>query len=334
MTNRERVLASLQHRQPDRIPYSLGFTHAAHCKMVEYYGDPDFAAKLGNCFSGIGTGLPGGWKEVAPGMSEDEFGVRWNRSIDRDIGVVCNTMVTLDTIETYRFPDPDAPQRYAHYADTLKNKGDRFFIADIGFSFFERAWTLAGMENVLMWMVDQPAALHRFLDRITEHNLRIIHHACAYDIDAFYFGDDWGQQTGLIMGPELWREFFRPRLAQMYGAVKQHGKYVIIHSCGKVDAVFPDLIDLGLDVFNPFQPEVMDVFEMKRLYGDRLCFYGGISTQRTLPYGTVSQVRDEVRRLLDVVGKNGGYFPSPAHAIPGDAKPENIAAMIEVLQNQ
>lgn len=334
MTNRERVLASLRHQQPDRIPYHVGFTQMAHQKMAAFYGDPDFESKLGNCFAGISTGLPDGWREVEPGISEDEFGVRWNRTIDKDIGVVCNTAVTLDTIEAFRFPDPDAPARYAHYPETLRNRGDRFFVADIGFSFFERAWTLAGMENILMWMVAEPRALHRFLDRILEHNLRIVTHACAHDIDAFYFGDDWGQQRGLIMGPQLWREFFKPRLAQMYAAVKRRGKFVIIHSCGKVDELFPDLIAMGLDVFNPFQPEVMDVFEMKRRYGDRLCFYGGISTQRTLPYGTAAQVREEVKRLLDVVGKNGGYFASPAHAIPADAKAENIAAMLDVLQHQ
>ena len=120
----------------------------------------------------------------------------------------------------------------------------------------------------------------------------------------------------------------------MYRLVKSKGKYVMIHCCGKVDELFPDLIECGLDIFNPFQPEVMDVFEMKKRYGDRLCFYGGISTQRTLPYGTVAEVKDEVNRLIDIVGENGGYIASPAHDIPADAKPENIATMIEVLQSQ
>ena len=101
-----------------------------------------------------------------------------------------------------------------------------------------------------------------------------------------------------------------------------------------MDEIFPELIECGLDMFNPFQPEVMDVFEIKKKYGDTLSFYGGISTQRTLPYGTVDEVKDEVKRLIDIVGKNGGYVASPAHAIPADAKPENIAAMIEILQNQ
>jgi uroporphyrinogen decarboxylase len=147
------------------------------------------------------------------------------------------------------------------------------------------------------------------------------------------FGDDWGSQQGLIMGPRLWDAFIRPRVRDMYQAVRARGKYVFIHSCGKVQSLFPALIDCGLHCFNPFQPEVMDAFDMKRRYGARLSFYGGISTQKTLPYGTPGQVREEVRRLLHEVGKDGGYIAAPSHAIPGDAKAENIAAMIEVLRN-
>ncbi len=127
-----------------------------------------------------------------------------------------------------------------------------------------------------------------------------------------------------------WQEI-RPHVCAMYAAVKAHGKRVFIHSCGKVDELFPDLIACGLDVFNPFQPEVIDVEQAKREYGRDPTFFGGISTQRTLPYGTVQQVRDEVRRLIEIVGRDGGLIAAPAHAIPGDARPENIEAMLEAL---
>jgi uroporphyrinogen decarboxylase len=136
------------------------------------------------------------------------------------------------------------------------------------------------------------------------------------------------------MGIDLWREFIKPRIKRMYRHVKSKGKQVMIHCCGKVDELFPELIECGLDIFNPLQPEVMDVFENKRRYGNRLSFYGGISTQKTLPYGTIEQVRSETKHLIEIVGENGGYIASPAHDIPADARPENIAAMIEVLQNQ
>jgi len=98
--------------------------------------------------------------------------------------------------------------------------------------------------------------------------------------------------------------------------------------------VFEQLIEIGLDCFNPFQPEVMDVDEMKRLYGDRLSFWGGVSTQRLLPYGTVQEVRAQVKHLIARVGKDGGYICAPAHSIPGDAKPENIMAMIQTVNDQ
>jgi uroporphyrinogen decarboxylase len=334
MNNRERVLATLAHQQPDRIPYNIEFTHPAHAKMVDYYGDPDFASKLGNCLTVLGCAPADAWREVAPDVWQDQFGVQWDRSIDKDIGVVCNRLVTPGNLDHYRFPDPDDPSRYTPYADLLADKSDRFVVVNLGFSLFERAWTLVGMENLLMAMLRAKPFVNELLDRVLAFNLQVIANACAYDVDAMMFGDDWGMQTGVLMGPKLWREFIKPRIRQMYRLVKSHGKFVFIHSCGKVDELFPDLIDCGLDVFNPFQPEVMDVFEVKQCYGDWLSFFGGISTQKTLPYASVDQVKAQVGRLLGEVGKNGGYIAAPAHAIPADARPENVAAMIQVLQNQ
>jgi len=334
VTNRERVLASLDHRQPDRVPYNIRFTEPARAAMAAYYGDPDFESKLGNCLHILHTEPAGSWREVRPGIWEDQFGVQWDRSIDSDIGNVCNVSVTPDTLGTFRFPDPGDPSRFADHAALIARTPDLFHVTDLGFSLYERAWTLAGMENFFMAMVENPGFTDDLLDRIVEFNLAIIEKACAFPIDAMMFGDDWGQQRGLLMGPAAWRRFIKPRITRMYSAVKAHGKRVFIHSCGKVDELFPELIEAGLDVFNPFQPEVIDVYEAKRRFGDRLSFYGGISTQKTLPYGSTADVKDEVKRLLAAIGKNGGYIASPAHDVPKDARPENIAAMVDVLQNQ
>ncbi len=334
MTVRERVIASLEHRQPDRIPWNIGFTESARATMAAWYGDADFESKLGNCLLGLSTERPGSWREVRTGVWEDEFGVQWDRSVDRDIGTVCNAAVTRGNLKRHPFPDPADPARWAGYPAAIAARGDQYVVADLGFSLFERAWTLAGMERVLEAMVADPAFVHALLDRILAYNLHVVERACSFPIDAMMFGDDWGGQRGLIMGPALWRQFIKPRVREMYAAVRAKGKRVFIHSCGKVDELFPDLIECGLDCFNPFQPEVMDVAEMKRHYGRELSFYGGISTQRTLPYGLVAEVRREVRKLLAEVGRDGGYIASPAHAIPKDAKPENIAAMIEELQRQ
>jgi len=334
MGNRERVLASLSHRQPEKIPYDIQFTQKAHAQMVDFYGDPNFASKLGNCLTWLGCEPAGSWKEVAPDIWEDQFGVRWDRSIDKDIGNVCNQLVTPETLRDCTFPDPEDPSRYAWYEKVLEPREDRFVLVNFGFTLFERAWTLFGLENLLMAMVDDKRFAHELLDGILEFNLAVIERVCSFDIDAMIFGDDWGMQTGLIMGPGAWREFIEPRIRQMYGRVRSRGKLVFIHSCGKVDKVFPELIECGVDVFNPFQPEVMDVFEIKEQYGSELSFFGGVSIQKTLPYGSVAEVREETERLLEVVGRGGGYIAAPSHSIPADAKPENIAALIEVLQSQ
>jgi uroporphyrinogen decarboxylase len=333
MTNRKRVLVAIGHQQPDRCPYHISFTQAAKRKMAKFYGNPNFESSLGNCLAELSSAYDEAF-EVEPDIWQDKFGVRWNRRVDKDIGVVCNQLVRPDNVFDYQFPDPDEPAVYDSFAEQLKNKSDTLRVLGLGFSLYERAWTLAGIENVLMAMVADKKFINALLDRILEFNLRLIDNFCRFDIDAIRFGDDWGQQTGLIMGANLWREIIKPRVRQMYAAVKARGKFLFIHSCGKVEEIFPDLIECGVDVFNPFQPEVMDVFEIKKKFGDRLSFFGGISTQRTLPFGTVKQTKDEVRRLIENIGKNGGYIASPAHAIPADAKAENIAAMIEVLQNQ
>jgi len=335
MTHRERVLAAVSHRAPDKVPYDIRFTQPAHAKMAAYYGDPAFESRLGNCFTWLRPHLPDArFVEVAPNIWQDEFGVRWDRRVDKDIGVVCNRLVTPENVESFAFPDPHEPARYDSFEKMIDPNGGTAVLVSLGFALFERAWTLAGMENVLMAMVADKRFANTLLDRILEFNLAVIEHACTRNVDIFRFGDDWGHQRGVLMGPGLWREFIQPRFARMCERVKSKGKLVMLHCCGKVDELFPDLIECGLDIFNPFQPEVMDVFAVKKRYGKSLTFYGGISIQRTLPFGTVPQVRDEVRRLIDAVGEHGGYIASPSHDTPGDARPENIAAMIEVLQNQ
>jgi len=329
------VLAAVNHRSPDKVPYDIRFTQPAHAKMAAYYGDPAFDLRLGNCFTWLRPHLPDArFIEVASDIWQDEFGVQWDRHVDTDIGVVCNRLVTPENVDSFVFPNPNDPTRYSSFDKAVKSNGDTAVLVSLGFSLFERAWTLAGMEAVLMAMVSDRAFANALLDRILAFNLAIIENACTDAVDIFRFGDDWGHQRGVLMGPDLWREFIKPRFQRMCERVKSKGKLVMLHCCGKVDELFDDLIECGLDIFNPFQPEVMDVFEIKKRYGDALTFYGGISIQRTLPFGTVRQVRDEVRRLIDAVGEHGGYIASPSHDIPRDARPENIAAMIEVLQNQ
>lgn len=334
MTPRERVYASLRFQDTDIVPYHVGFTAHAYNRMVEYYGNPAFGSRIGNHIAGISHRQGSSWVEVEPGHLRDEWGVIWNRTVDKDIGVVENQALPEATLDGYEFPPTPSPCLFELYPKFIEENRDLFRMASVGFSLFERAWSMRGMEHLLLDMIEHPDFVHELFDRICEFNLAQIDEAMKFDIDAFQFGDDWGSQLGLIMGPGLWREFIKPRITRMYQRVRKAGKFVMIHSCGKVQELFPELIEAGLQVFNPFQPEVMDVYETKRQYQGKLAFFGGISVQRLLPHGTPDEVRAETKKLLTELGKGGGYIASPSHAIPGDAPTENIAAMIETLQGQ
>lgn len=331
---RERVAIALSHHRPDRTPYHVTFTEPARAAMADWYSDPGFEARLGNCLEVIRMRRPYQPLPGRPGAWVDEWGVHWDRTIDTDIGTVFNRRITPETLPSYTFPDPEGPGRFEAFPAAIDAAGGRFVIATLAFTLFERAWTLAGMEEVLMAMAAGDRFADELLDGILAFDEAVVRRALTFAVDGVRFGDDWGQQHGLIMGPALWRRYIKPRVARLYRMVRDAGRKVFIHCCGKIDEIFPDLVEIGVDVFNPFQPEVTDVLDIKRRFGSSLTFFGGISTQRTLPYGTAAQVREEVRRLLQTIGEDGGYIAAPAHDIPRDAKPENIAALLEELQSQ
>ena len=338
MTRRERVIAALRHQRTDFVPYQADLLLETFEKMAAYTGDRNFLEKLG-CHMYIGG--YGRFTELQDSRFRDDFGVIWNREKDKDIGVVENLLIPDEKIDEngeydYTFPDIDEEQIRRDIEGILQYGQDRFLGYGIGFSLFERAWTLRGMENLLCDMLVNPAFVHKLLNDICEFNEKIIAVINEYDgLDGIYFGDDWGQQKGLIMGETHWREFIKPYLRRMYRAAKAKGKFVLQHSCGDIEAVYPDLIELGLDVHNTFQPEIYDVEKVKREFGDRLSFWGGISTQRVLAHGTPREVRDQTIYMIRVMGKeSGGYIVAPTHGVPRDVPCENLEAMFDVFVNQ
>jgi uroporphyrinogen decarboxylase len=327
MTKREVVRLAVTHQRPPYVPWSFGFTLEAREKLEKHYGSADLDTVLQNHL--VWAGNPAGsFTDLGDDHVRDPFGVVWDRRVDKDIGVVVNPQLSDPDLSGYRFPDPCAGIFFDDIPAMLARQPDSFRVFPIGFSLYERAWTLRGMENLMMDFIENPDFVRRLLRAIADFNLAQVRHALTFDIDAIYFGDDWGQQQGLQMGPGLWREFIQPELARMYGAVRAAGKLVFIHSCGDVDELFDDLITAGVNCFNPFQPEVMDVARLMQRYRGRLAFHGGLSTQRTLPYGTTADVRAETRRLLEL-GRDGGYILSPAHAVEGDVPLENMLAFID-----
>jgi uroporphyrinogen decarboxylase len=331
-TPRERVLKAIRHEQPDRAPWYFTFTAPARKKAEAYYGTTDLDTVLGNHMAKYRPLRREAWQEIRPGHWRDEFGVVWNRTVDKDIGVVEDYQLKTRSLAGYTFPDPHDPSRFEALAGFAAAHADRFRYVSLAFSLFERAWSLRGMTNLMIDMLEAPEFVDELFDAIAAYDRGILEEVLRYDIDGVKFGDDWGQQRGLIFGAALWRRFVKPRIAELYGMVKRAGKAVLIHSCGCVQELFPELIELGLDVFNPFQPEAMDPYEMKRQFGRELTFLGGVSVQTLLPFGTPEKIRDETRRLMDEIGRDGGFIVAPSHDMPGDIPLENMVAMIETVR--
>jgi uroporphyrinogen decarboxylase len=332
MTKREVVKKALNFENPPYVPWSFRFTQEAEDLLKGHYGRDDVDEAVGNHFVELGSDI-GFFEDLGNDEFKDVFGAIWDRSIDKDIGMVNNCLIPEPSMANYQFPDPLDPRFFEDIPEKLEKYGDRFRIFNIGFSLYERAWSLRGMDTLLLDFLMYPDFVHELFDKIVEYNLSQVKRAMEYDIDAVYFGDDWGQQNSLIMGYDVWKEFMYPALKKMYAAVRDAGKYVVIHSCGQVSELFDDLVDLGLNCFNPFQPEVMDIHAIKKQYHGKLSFWGGLSMQKTLPFGTVEDVIKESKELMEL-GKNGGYVFSPSHAVQSDTSLENILAFVEIANNQ
>jgi uroporphyrinogen decarboxylase len=318
--------------RPPYVPWQFAFTAGARDKLIPVLGTSDLDAAVGNHMLMLRRST-GAFTDVGCGLVRDAFGVTWDRRMDADVGLPSGDVLPRPTLQDLALPDPLDPCFFRHWDSHVANDSGLFRVFSASFSLFERAWSMRGFENLLMDFYEHPDFVHDLFDVLATFNIVQLREALRYDIDAVWFGDDWGQQRGLIMGRPLWEAFIRPPVARMYAAAHDAGLYVMNHSCGDVDELFDELIEIGLDCANPFQPEVMDVDRLLPMYRGRLSFMGGLSTQVTLPYGSADEVREASEHLI-ALGAEGNYIFAPAHAVPGDVPVENLLAFIDVARGQ
>jgi len=333
MTPRERVLKAIAHEETDIVPYKIEITREADEKLAKYYGGPEYREQIIDHYV---TASPTFFQAIAPypqpdGTRLDLCGSRWEALQIEHLIEPCLKEASL---EKAVFPDLSDPVLYEPVVEATRIHPDKFTLGVFLMTLFERSWALRGMTGILTDMAAEPEFCELLYDRILEWDLHILNKLCDIPVDGIYFTDDLGCQKGLIMGPHYWRQYLKARLARLFDYAHVHGKYVLLHSCGDNSEIMGELIEIGVDIFNPLQPEPMDIFEVKRRYGDRVTFDGGISTQVTLPYGTPVDVRSETELCLRELGRGGGYIIGPNKPIMGDVPVENAVALIEGITNQ
>lgn len=349
MNEKQRVKNCIQFKQTDKIPWQINYTTELAEKIMKplKIGKQNYSVLgknvyaynylddyFGNHICFIRNRAVNSVNEVKPGFWKDEWGVVWDRRIDKDIGAPVNCVLENTKLEDLKVPAPSNPDRFAHFKPTIEANSHRYLIVKFSYSLFERAWSLRGMESLMIDFIANPSFVHDLFEVITNFNIQIIKNLANYSIDGVYFADDWGSQRGPLMSPDTWRKFIKPYLKKMYDQAHQQGYDVFIHSCGDISLLLDELIEIGVDVFNPFQPEVMDVEKVIRNYSNRLAFYGGLSLQKTLPFGKPQDISQEVEHRLKLARTYGGYIISPSHDMPPDVPLENIRSMASALKSQ
>ena len=334
MNPRERVTRAVAHQQTDVCPYDLIFPDHLRRRLVDFTGDEGFDRGLDRHVTNVGPAYPETNVRLNDRHYTDAFGVIWEEAVSGEIGMVREPILKEPSLKGYKFPQTRLPGLFDAMPQQLGKNPDLYSTWSLGFSLFERAWTLRGLEGFLSDMVLEPGFADELLERICELNLELIEQACQFPIDCVRFGDDWGAQQGMIMGPRLWRRFIKHRFARMVRKALSAGKAVFLHCDGDIREIIPDLIEVGLTILNPVQPDVMDIYQIKREFGRDLTFFGGVSVQHLLPRCSSQEVRAEVRRLIREVGAGGGLVIAPTHSLGSDIPPENALVLVEEFTGQ
>lgn len=230
------------------------------------------------------------------------------------------------------FPDPTLPMSFPAADLRLQDRRDRYVTGLVWFTLFERMWALRGFQNLLMDPMDQPDHFLKFRDRMTEFNLTIIDRWLERRVDAIFLSDDWGTQRGLLIHPEDWRIWYKPAYKRMFSRIRDGGAHVWMHLCGNIIPILPDLLDLGLHVLDPVQPQAMDVAFLSREFGGKVTFRGGVDVQGTLVKGSPRDVKEEVHRLVDQFGRfQGGYIGGTSHSVMPETPLDNVIALYEAF---
>ncbi len=360
MRHRDRVLMALHHEEPDRCPWQASFTPEFNARLAADEGLTERARHNphggGNTYvlerlldqdlllTSVGWANSYYAMEALSQDSEtytDEWGVGWRNApyqtrfgVGHYTEIVGHPLADERALDAYRPPDPHRPELYADAERVIHAYADEYWIVGVTVTtIFETAWALRGYAQMLMDFALNPDLVDRIFEIPFRYHLAAARRLVELGVDMIWIGDDVGAQHHMLVAPATWRRFFKPRMAEFIATLKAVNPRVKVayHSDGAIEPIIPDLIDIGLDVLNPIQPACMDPERLKSAYGDRLCFWGSVDEQHTLPFGSPADVRSEVLARLRTLGRRGGLILGPTHHVQLDTPLENFWALADTV---
>ena len=350
MTSRERVQTALSHKEPDIVPFSLGFgiNHPAKAALAEYMniniGELDKLLGSLTDIRHVGPAYIGPKDRnmtLPDGSYVDTWGVvRSAVKNAKDTYMEISKypladMTSIDELEEYMFPELDWFDFSAipRQIEEIAKSGD-YAIMSSGGNIFEASWYMRGFENMFADLLTEKEFAARLLGKVTDFFVNCskkVLEAANGRIDLMFTADDIGGQNDLLISLPLWEEMLKPHHKRLNQTIHEYGAKVMYHSDGAVMKAVDGLIDMGIDVLEAlqFDAQGMDPAMLKETSGDRLCFHGGVSVQATLPFGTPEQVEAEAKERIRVLGQNGGYILAPSHAVQAGTPPENMYAFLK-----
>jgi uroporphyrinogen decarboxylase len=346
MTSKERVLAAANLAAPDRLPMDYhgnpwvlerlakDLGTKSHRQLLERLGSDivDLRGTVDPTYQGpvpFSRGLSPTVKESFWGWRQECCMTAYGPE-ETYVDFPLASATTVEELAAHRWPEPDWFD-FGDFAEGLEPWKD-FAVMATGASVWQHPSFLRGLDNLMVDLMTEPDMATFILDRFTDFYLGYFDRmlsAADGRIDILRQADDLGTQRGLLLSPELFRTFIKPRIARFADLAHSHGARFMFHSCGAILPLIDDLIEAGVDILDPLQAlaEGMDPAVLKARYGDRICLHGGIDTQYLLPKGSPAEVADEVRRRVAILGRDGGYILAPCHVLQLDVPTENILAM-------
>ena len=357
MTARERVLRAVTHQKPDRVPkdISWGFTPQVMETFRHHTGRDDPEEYFGVDVRFVGVDLPPEraqdaeqerravferyYQDLPPDASISEWGTAYLPGTFYHFTRVVPPMRSFTRLKEFEdFPLPsfeeDWRRAYARRRIAAFHQRGLAVCGAMAVTIFEVAWQLRGMEELFEDFRFRPELATHLLDRITEARYSMARFFAEQDVDVLILGDDVSMQTGMLMSPATWRKWFKGRMARIIQEARaiKPGLPVFYHSDGNPQAILPELVEIGVTILNPVQPECIDPAAVKKQFGSQLALWGTIGTQTTMPFGTPEDVRREVRARIESVGQEGGLVLGPTHSLEPDVPWENIVALYEAIE--